>query len=113
MPYIQMSISEKQDETRIASLKSMLGEKISLLPGKSEAVLMLQFDDANTMYFAGELGKCAMIQVHLYKENPPEAKSQFASEMLKSFSEITGIPIDRIFLNFFEHSGWATRGVLK
>ena len=42
MPYIQMSISEKQDDKKIESLKAMLGEKIALLPGKSEAVLMIQ-----------------------------------------------------------------------
>lgn len=113
MPYIQISMSEKLNDKKIESLKAMLGEKIALLPGKSEAVLMIQIDDGRTMYFAGVAGKCAMVQVHLYKESPKEAKALFSSEVLKALSEIADLPIDRIFMNFAEHSEWATRGSLK
>ncbi len=42
MPYIQISMSEKLDDKKIKSLRAMLGEKIAILPGKSEAVLMIQ-----------------------------------------------------------------------
>jgi hypothetical protein len=54
-----------------------------------------------------------MVQVHLYKESPKEAKALFSSEVLKALSDYTSIPIDRIFMNFAEHSEWATRGSLK
>ena len=113
MPYIQVSMSESLDDTRIMSLKAMLGEKIALLPGKSESVLMVEINNCSNMFFKGEPGNCAMIQVHLYKESPKDAKNLFTSEMLESFSEITNIPIDRIFMNFAEHSEWASRGSLK
>jgi len=42
MPYIQISMSEELDDKKIKSLRAMLGEKIAILPGKSEAVLMIQ-----------------------------------------------------------------------
>lgn len=42
MPYIQISMSEKLDDKKIKALRAMLGEKIAILPGKSEAVLMIQ-----------------------------------------------------------------------
>ena len=112
MPYIQISLSKKLEDDKIVLLKAMLGEKIALLPGKSESVLMIEINYSN-MFFQGEPGNCAMIQVHLYKESPKEAKSLFTSEMLKAFNELTNIPVDRIFMNFAEHSEWASRGTLK
>lgn len=112
MPYIQVSISEKLDDMKIESLKAMLGECIALLPGKSEAVLMVRIDDDQKMYFKGEPGNCAMIEVHLYRESPKEAKKVFAAEVLQSISEMTGVPIDRMFLNFTEYTDWAAGGSL-
>lgn len=113
MPYIQVSLSEKLDAQKTDTLKTMFGEKIELLPGKSESVLMVRIDDARTMYFRGLPGQCAMIEVHLYKDSPKEAKSAFASAVLGAFSELTGVPIDQIFMNFTEYTDWASRGVLR
>ena len=113
MPYTQVNISEKLSSSKKDELKKMFGEHISLIPGKSEAVLMLQINDEQYMSFGGRAGECAMIQVHLFKECPREEKSLFTSKVLNSFSEITGLPIDRIFMNFSEYPEWAANGILK
>jgi hypothetical protein len=112
MPYLQVSVSEKMDDIKIDELKAMFGRYISLLPGKSEEVLMLRIDDDETMFFSGISGKCAMIQVHLYQASPRDAKKIFSAEVLQSFSSITGLPVDRIFMNFSEHTDWAAGGSL-
>ena len=112
MPFIQVSLSEKLASEKKEAVKQMLGETIALLPGKSEAALMLRLDDDVSMYFKGKPGQCAMIAVHLYKASPLEAKKDYAAKVLTEFSSLTGVPGDRIFMNFTEHDDWAANGAL-
>ena len=41
MPFINVKISENLSDTQVDNIKSRLGEAISLIPGKSEAWLMV------------------------------------------------------------------------
>ena len=54
MPYIGVSTSKKLSDAQKDALKSALGEKISVIPGKTEKALMVDIADGHTMYFAGE-----------------------------------------------------------
>lgn len=112
MPYIHASIAPALGKQKIEAVKTMLGQTISILPGKSEAVLMLRIDDDVPMYFRGEAGQCAILAVHLYKASPLEAKKQYAREVMQQLCLITGLPADRVFLNFTEHDDWAANGEL-
>ncbi len=112
MPFIHVSTGVTLDQNQRSDLKAMLGETIELLPGKSEAGLMLRVDDQAEMYFKGEKGNCAILAVHLYKESPPEAKKTYAAQVLKRFCELTKIPVERVYLNFTELGDWAANGAL-
>ena len=54
MPYIGVSTSKKLSDAQKDAIKSALGEKISVIPGKTEKALMVDIADGHTMYFAGE-----------------------------------------------------------
>ena len=54
MPYIGVSTSKRLSDDQKDALKVALGEKISVIPGKSEKALMIDIADGHTMYFAGE-----------------------------------------------------------
>ena len=41
MPFINVKISENLSDTQVDNIKSRLGKAISLIPGKSEAWLMV------------------------------------------------------------------------
>ncbi len=112
MPYIHVSTDAALDQKQKSDLKAMLGQTIELLPGKSEAVLMLRIDEQTQMYFKGEKGNCAILAVHLYKESPHEAKKVYAKQVLKQFCELTKLPAERVFMNFTEHNDWAGNGAL-
>ena len=53
MPFINVKISEKLSDTQVDNIKSRLGEAISLIPGKSEAWLMVNIQDNCKLYFKG------------------------------------------------------------
>ena len=60
---------EQKDE-----LKKAIGQKISLIPGKTEAALMVDISDNHTMYFAGEKRKLAYVDVRCYGSTEFENK---------------------------------------
>lgn len=113
MPFIHVHIGAHLTETQRDEIKHMLGEKIVLLPGKSEKSLMIRLDAGAEMQFRGEPGHCAMIQVHLYQASPREAKARFAVEVIAALGPLAGLETDQIFLHFFEHQEWAAGGQLK
>lgn len=110
MPYIHVAISGGLSAGKKDEVKSMLGETISLLPGKKESSLMVQIDDEATLYFRGKADSCAILKVHLYKQSTQEAKEAYAEKVLARFCELTKLSPEQVFLNFSEHEDWAAGG---
>ena len=54
MPYIRMATSKDLTMAQKEEFKSGLAEIIGLIPGKTEAALMVEVDDGLTMFFQGE-----------------------------------------------------------
>ena len=54
MPYIAINTSKPLSAAQKDELKTALGEKITVIPGKSESRLMVDISDNHTMYLAGE-----------------------------------------------------------
>ena len=57
MPYIQTTTNVKIDAKKAEVIKAKFGKAIEAFPGKTEAWLMLSFEDEKTMYFKGSDGK--------------------------------------------------------
>ena len=54
MPYIRTTVSNSISDQARDNIKTKLGQAIALIPGKSEAWLMLAFEDNINMYFKGD-----------------------------------------------------------
>lgn len=113
MPYIAVNVSTPLDAAKKEEIKSELGKLIELLPGKSESVLMVELDDAKSMYFRGASKSCIFIEIRLYKESPMEAKKEFTSKVFEMLERLTGIGKDDIFLNILEFDNWGAGGFFK
>ena len=50
MPYIAVTTSKALSDEQKDELKKAIGQKISLIPGKTEAALMVDISDNHTMY---------------------------------------------------------------
>lgn len=114
MPFININVPIELDEAKKEAVKSELGKLIEVLPGKSESVLMIELNDAKTMYFGGEKTQlCALVDVRLYKESPIEAKREFTSKVFEMMERLLGIKPGNIFLNITEFANWGSGGILK
>ena len=114
MPYIKVDVSKTLQPQQKEQIKSRMGELISLIPGKSEAVTMVGINDNYTLYLGGtELKNGAFIEVRLFGTADKESKETLTAEIFKAMEEMLGIPPNAMYLNIFEMQTWGLRGALK
>lgn len=113
MPYIDVNLTSKLSEVQKDAMKSKFGELITLLPGKTEAVLMVCINDGSTIYFSGEKkDKAAFVNIKLFKESGFEYKAELTAKIFEFFEKDFGVPGKDLFLSFDEYSSWGARGTL-
>lgn len=108
MPYIHSQTNVNISEEKETVLREKLGRAISLIPGKSEAWLMLRFDGGCRMAFRGEADPTAMIEVNIYGTASDGTLERMTGALTDIFSEELSIPKDRIYVKyeFCDHWGW-------
>lgn len=113
MPYIGISTSKKLSDEQKDALKTALGEKISVIPGKSEKALMVDIADSHTMYFAGEKRELAFLDVRCYGSTEFANQKAFTEAAFEVVQQTTGLPEDGIYLTYSEFANWGTKGSMK
>ena len=113
MPYIAVTTSKALSDEQKDELKKTIGQKISLIPGKTEAALMVDISDNHTMYLAGEKRKLAYVVVRCYCSTEFENKKALTEALFDAVELHTGLHDDSIYLTYTEFSNWGTRGTMK
>ncbi len=113
MPYIGVSTSKKLSDEQKDALKAALGEKISVIPGKSEQALMVDIADGHAMYFAGEKRELAFVDVRCFGTTEFANKKAFTEAAFAVVQQTTGLPGDGIYLTYSEFANWGTKGSMK
>lgn len=114
MPYIETALSQPLDHAHKETLKSALGELISIIPGKSESVLMIHIKDQAELFFAGEKDEpMAYMVIKLFKESAFEHKAAFTEKVFALMEQEFGVSGDNFFLNIETHECWGYGGTLK
>lgn len=114
MPYINVNLSKTLTPQQETDLKAGIGGIVNLLPGKSEAVLMLDIESGKSFYQGGEkLDNAAFVDVRLWGHILFDDKAAFTKAMYKLFAEQLGTPENQLILNYVEFNDWATRGELR
>lgn len=113
MPYIAVSTSKALSDAQKDALKTAIGQRIGVIPGKVEAALMVDISDNHTMYFAGEKRELAFVDVRCYGSTEFENKKAFTEAAFEAVQQTTGLPEDGIYLTYSEFANWGTRGSMK
>lgn len=109
MPFIHTRtncpITPEQEE----KLTAALGSAISLLPGKSEQWLMLQFEDRCRMHFRGKGDeKIAYVNVKVYGGADAGSYDRLTGKITALLREHLAIAPDHVYVSYdeTEHWGW-------
>lgn len=113
MPYVAINTSKLLSDTEKKTLKAALGEKIAIIPGKSEQRLMVDISDGHTMYLAGEQQELAYVDVKCFGTTALVNKQAFTQGVFEVLQQTTGLSPDSIYLTYSEFEHWGMSGSLK
>ena len=111
MPFINTKTNVTVSREQEAELVKELGRAITLIPGKSESVLMLNLQDNQRMAFRGTAeGKMAMVEVGLLGKAPAKSLNDFTAECCNILNRILGIPGNGVYISYLEYEHWGYDG---
>lgn len=111
MPFIDAKISTKVNEEQKESIKTKLGNAISLIPGKSEAWLMVGIEENYDLYFKGNQdAPTAFVQVQAYGGENKAAFDSLTAEISNILNAELSIPKERIYVAYQTTSHWGWNG---
>lgn len=113
MPYIAIRTSCALSQEQKDELKSGLGERIALIPGKDESRLMVDIADGHAMYLAGVQRELAYVDVKCYRAADFESKKRFTEAVFQLLEQTVGLPKDAVYLTYSEFENWGTLGSMK
>ncbi len=112
MPYIRTTVSNTITDEKRENIKAKLGEAIALIPGKSEAWLMLAFEDNMKMYFKGDgTQDYAYLEISLFGSTSDAAYDRLTAAVSEIINEELGIARENIYVKYEEADHWGWNGV--
>ena len=107
MPMIVTHTTEEITKEKKAALTRALGEAITLLPGKTEAYLMLEFQGGCEMAFHGDTERpLAFVEVKLLGKSTKAAYEALTARICDILKEILGVPTDGTYVKYEEIEHW-------
>lgn len=111
MPNIATKVTVEITPEKEVVLKEKLGKAISLLSGKSEAWLMLSFEDNCRIWFKGDNSRpCAFVEVQVLGKINPSDSEKLSAEICSIFEAELAIPADRTYIKYEEIDQWGWNG---
>ena len=111
MPFVDVKLSKKITDNEAASLKSKLGEFITVFPGKSEDWLMCVIDSEKKIWFRGDnTADSAFVEVKLFGAVNSDAADKFTALLCDHFKENLGISPDRVYVRYEGGAEWGWNG---
>ena len=113
MPFMKVKLSCPLSLKAEMELKSRLGKAVSLIPGKQEDCLLIDFEADCRLWLGGSnLESVAYIETDVFENETHFGYEDFSSCVTSAFSEILGIRQDHIFIKFEDIAAWAANGTL-
>jgi phenylpyruvate tautomerase PptA (4-oxalocrotonate tautomerase family) len=113
MPLIIVNTNLTLEKKQKEAIKSGFGKAITLLPEKSEKILMVDISDSHTIYFGGEDAERAYVDVRIMKSSNFEQKAEFTRAVFELLYETTGLKDSEIFIIINEYDIWGGFGKLN
>ena len=114
MPYLRVSLSQKLTSEKAEELYRELSEAFEVLPGKTRDGVVLDLEDAKTMFLRGVLQEnLVFADIHYVGNFAYNLKSKFTETVFAVFARVLGTKKDEASLTITEHQCWGIRGELR
>ncbi|MDR3344732.1 MAG: hypothetical protein LBT21_03970 [Oscillospiraceae bacterium] len=109
MPYIETVTNQTIDDETAESLKTALGEAVTLI-GKTESWLQLSFRSDATMYFRGQAVPQVYARVALLGAAGAGAYEKMSARLCEIYGEQLGVPPESVYIQYEEARVWGWNG---
>ncbi|MFD0704725.1 phenylpyruvate tautomerase MIF-related protein [Alloscardovia venturai] len=112
MPVIHTHVSVKTTQSQREELKSLYGQAIAAVPGKSESWLMCPFEDDMPIYFGGtDSQSAAYVEVNVFGKNiPRSAWENLSEQIMTALEKVLDIPQNRTYIRYTATEDWGWNG---
>ncbi len=107
MPYINFITNQKVEDKK--SVHDLLGECITLIPGKSLSRTMIHIEDEKMICFAGNDEPCAYIETMVNAGTDHSNNAAYGDAVIERLSDKLSIPKERIYVNVDEKRDWFSK----
>lgn len=113
MPYIDVKVTSALDDAQKDQLKDGLGQIITLIPGKTEAVTMVSLSGGHALYLNGQpLSAGAYVEVKTFGETARPHKEAVNTGIFELLDSVLSIPPSGIYITFHGQNEWGCEGGL-
>ena len=111
MPFIEIKTTKTVNAECEAELIREFGEKIAILPGKTEEWLMVNVEDKCRMAFRGTTTPdIAYLEVKLLGSSTPDAYERLTAALTETVVRVLGVPSNRVYVKYEEVTTWGYDG---
>ena len=111
MPFIKVKVSCEITDEQEKTLKTRFGKAISLVSGKSEEYLLLEFEDKCRLWLRGECDPpVAYIEAAIFGNEDHRGFDDFTAEATGAITDVLGIRPDRVYIKFEDIAAWGVAG---
>lgn len=111
MPYISTKVTTKITHEQELALREKYAKSITLLPGKSNAHLMLSFEENCRLHFAGENNfPIAFIEVSLLGKSTKEGYAALTKQICADICEVFNSDDFVTYVKYCETETWGMNG---
>lgn len=109
MPFINIKANVSISKEKEITIKTKLGQAISLIPGKSESWLMVGFEPECSLYFRGsDSEKIAFVEVKIYGKTTKSASDKLTSAITDILKN--ELSIEHIYVKYENVEIWGFDG---
>ncbi|MDO5734386.1 MAG: hypothetical protein Q4P08_04575 [Eubacteriales bacterium] len=114
MPYIAVHSAKKLSTDEALRLENGLNEAISLIPGKSQELLLIEIIDGVRMSRNGNVREDLLyVDVRCFRKAPFKDNKLFTEAVNGVLEDVLDLQEDSVYLTITEYDSWGTRGSLK
>lgn len=112
MPFIKAKVSCPISAQQETELKAGMGKAISLVPGKSEDYLLLEFEDSCRLWLRGRNDEpIDYIEAAIFGNEPHYGYDAFTAEVTRLFAKVLGISPANIYIKYEDITAWGVQGM--
>ena len=107
MPYINLITNKKIEDKK--KVHDLLGECITLIPGKSLSRTMTHIEEEKMICFAGTDEPCAYVETMVNAGTNHSNNEAYGDAVIEMVAKELEIPKDRIYVNVDEKKDWFSK----